>query len=182
MITTERLVLRPMLPEDADWIAREIANPNVQRWLTSPPHPYRLEDAQEFVAKFSARAGFRTIEHAGDPLGVISIEEAARFSPDRPSLPELGYWLRETAWGRGYATEAASALLDWHDRSTGGDVHSGYISGNRASASVLRKLGFSPLETIRRRAHFEGGDVTIHRVVRQPGADAHCLSSAPNPL
>ncbi len=172
MITTERLVLRQMVSADAGWIAREIANPNVQRWLTSPPHPYRLQDAQTFISELATGPGFRAIEHAGEPLGVISIEAADRFSPDRPSLPELGYWLRESAWGRGYATEAARALLLWHDRTSGGDIYSGYISGNEASASVLGKLGFSALETVTRRAQFLGSDVTIHRVLRHPGAGA----------
>lgn len=154
-ITTERLVLRQLGPEDAEWIAREIANPKVQVWLTSPPHPYRLADACEFIKRTSSNPLYRVIEVAGDAQGVISLKEGE----------DLGYWLRESAWGNGYMTEAATALLNAYFHVRVDDVPSGWIAGNAASRNVLEKLGFERCGEKRRMCFFRGEEVTVERVV-----------------
>lgn len=165
MLRTERLVLRPLDVGDAAWIGTEIARPAVQRWLTSPPHPYTLTHAREFVARFGGSAGTRVIEEAGWPVGVITIEAANSFAPDRPVGWELGYWLRVGAWGRGLMTEAARAMLADHRTRHRATVHSGWISGNAGSARVLTKLGFlGPTETLHRHANFIGDRVAVERV------------------
>lgn len=168
MIRTRRLVLRPLEGADAAWIATEIARPEVHQWLTSPPCPYGVQEAQSFIAAFRSTPGVCVIEQDGVGLGVVSIETADRFVPDRPTLHELGYWLRVSAWGQGMMTEAAQALLAWHMRTQGGAVYSGYIRGNSGSARVLAKLGFLPFETVTRRSEFHDGPVTIDRVIAHP--------------
>ena len=102
-IKTERLVLRCLQADDAGWIAREIANPNVHRWLTTPPMPYRLDDAVDFLSRFAGDPGYRAIVHRGSPQGVISLGTTNGRSR------ELGYWLQESAWGQGLMSEAAQA-------------------------------------------------------------------------
>lgn len=165
MLRTERLVLRPLRAGDADWIATEIARPEVQQWLTSRPHPYRLADARDFIARFGGGTGTRVIDADGTPCGVITIEAANSFADDRSGDWELGYWLRVDAWGRGLMTEAARAMLADHRARYRATIHSGWITGNAGSARVLAKLGFlGPTETLRRHAHFRGGPVPVERV------------------
>jgi ribosomal-protein-alanine N-acetyltransferase len=82
---------------------------------------------------------------------------------------EFGYWLAEPFWGRGLATEAASALLD--HLFTAYDVERAqahYIEGNDASGRVMEKLGMT-FEGVRRhalvhRGHFK--DVYCYAVLR----------------
>ena len=58
-------------------------------------------------------------------------------------IDELGYWIARPHWGRGYVTEAATALLDWHfANSSSRAVASSAHHDNAASLQVLRKLGF----------------------------------------
>ena len=157
-IVTERLCLRLLVNEDAPWIARDIVNPNVHRWLTSPPHPYRLEDAQAFIADHVDDPRVRAIVFEGNPVGIVSLG-ATRG----PSM-EFGYWVAEPAWGQGIMSEAAAAMLDWHWAHSTRPLISGWIEGNDRSAAILRKLGFEPVGKAQRWAQWHGREVTLERV------------------
>ncbi|SHG27306.1 GNAT family N-acetyltransferase [Cognatishimia maritima] len=164
-LKTERLVLRMLRPADAEWIAREIANPDVHKWLTSVPYPYGRRDGDFFVDKFKDNPGVRAILKEDEPLGVISIISAARLDASRPDALELGYWLRAKAWGKGYMTEACRRMILWYSETGSGTLNSGWIEGNERSSHVLRKLGFQETgETHARRSHFHGKDVPVIRV------------------
>jgi len=166
---TSRLVLRPIDQSDALWIARQIADPAVLRWLTSPPAPYTLEHAQDFLDRFAHQPNLCAIMLHDLPVGVVSIENARSFDPTRADAPELGYWLARRAWGQGVMTEAARALTDWHFAGSSAPIHSGWIAGNRASEHVLTKLGFARTgKVIRRYANALGRHVPVVRVVLPP--------------
>ena len=161
-----RFRLRPLCAADANWIAREIANPEVHRWLTSVPSPYGLGDALDFIDRFSGNPGFRTIEIGGQPLGVISIESAASFEANRSKRPELGYWLAQAAWGRGMMTDAGQQMVDWFfETGQGSVIGSGWIDGNARSRAVLSKLGFTATgERVMRHSFFHGKEMPVLRV------------------
>lgn len=162
---TDRLVLRCLRPEDAPWIAREIAIPEVQMWLTTPPCPYTIDDAHAFVALHENETSHLVICADGEGQGVVSL--SARDG----NLPELGYWLRRGAWGQGYMTEASRAVLETHFENAGGPVQSGWLTGNRASENVLRKLGFVDTAPKTRFSQYHGQDVEVARVrLDPPGA------------
>lgn len=179
MLRTSRLTLRPLQAGDAPWIAREISDPEVQRWLTSPPHPYRLADARTFLAGFSGRDWCCAIEFEDAPRGVISIARACEFVATRPAEPELGYWLARDAWGQGLMTEAASALVARYFATAGAaEIHSGWIEGNGGSQRVLDKLGARRTgRTERRHAGFLGREVPVIRVRLDRPAKAACGKS-----
>ncbi len=138
MLTTDRLVLRDLRDDDADFIAREIAHPEVHRWLPHVPFPYGLDKAQGFINLFKNGAGNRLIEADGQPIGVVTVSEPSEDIP----LPALGYWLAVGAHGKGYMTEAARAMVDWHFTHSDLDLGSGWVTGNDGSEKVLMKLGF----------------------------------------
>ncbi|MFL6802206.1 MAG: GNAT family N-acetyltransferase; N-acetyltransferase, partial [Sphingomicrobium sp.] len=108
---TPRLLLRPGFPEDAPALAAAIADRAIVRNLAVVPWPYTLRDAEAFLA--SPR----------DPvLPSLLIFERGLSAPllvgacglgRRPSgSVELGYWIARAFWGRGFATEACTALID----------------------------------------------------------------------
>ena len=138
---TKRLTLRPGWPEDAAAVTRAIGHEAVVRMLAKAPWPYRLADAENFLARKRApdEAFFLILSHEGDyprPIGGIGL------APDADGH-ELGYWLAPEAWGRGYATEAGRAVVAIARHALRlKRLHSGHFVDNPASGRVLAKLGF----------------------------------------
>lgn len=134
-LRTARLILRPPLPGDALAYAAGVGDYEVARFLTPVPHPYTVAMAETWLA-----------------AAPISTLERAFFIIDLPStgligsvtlLSELGFWVTRPHWNRGYASEAATALLGWHfDGTQAIDVASGAQFDNAASLKVQAKLGF----------------------------------------
>ena len=108
------------------------------RWLSRRLEQMRRDAGfQRWVRAVVARGERAMCGHAGfhGPPGVNGLQ--------KPGALELGYTTFPRFRGRGYATEAASALLDWARRERG--VRSFVASaapGNEPSLAILRKLGF----------------------------------------
>lgn len=141
LIATDRLKLRRVDPRDAGRIATLCDDFDVVRMTTRMPWPYRLDDAQEFLAG-QRSANFQTdnvfaVDHSDDGLvGVIGLHMRGRH-------PELGYWFGRPYWGKGYATEAARGVLKWaKDVWKKKVVEAGHFTDNPASGGVLIKSGF----------------------------------------
>lgn len=148
---TKRLTLRPAWPEDAPALARAIGHESVARMLARVPHPYDLADAEAFLAlpRGPHDARFLILAHRiGAPeliggIGIVTEDGEAR----------LGYWLKPCAWGRGYATEAGSAVIDMARHALPlRRLGAWHFVDNAASGHVLRKLGFRPTGAVTQRA------------------------------
>ncbi len=149
---TGRLRLRPFTDTDADALFALHSSADVLRYWDSPPwsDPAR---AEQFLARCRQLAdegsGVRlAIDLATDGtfLGWCGL---SRWNPDFRSAA-LTYCLREAAWGHGYATEAADALLRWaFDTLDLNRVQAEADTRNAASARVLEKLGFVREGTLR---------------------------------
>ncbi len=142
ILVTRRLTLRPPLEVDADAIAKGLSNFNVSRMLAPVPHPYALEDAQDFIArKMEYPEPCLFTIHRNELIGSMGVH-------DREAGPTLGYWLAEPYWGKGYATEAARAVLAYAFRYFDCDViRSQAFCDNEASLRVMEKLGFEQVGT-----------------------------------
>jgi len=140
-LKTQRLTLRSLRPGDAPRMALLVDDFDIARMTTRIPHPFRLEHAEDFIARMERRDPGReavfAIEHADDGLlGVVGLHPG-------PAGTEIGYWLGRPSWGRGYATEAVLAALDWASADWGRRfIASGHFADNLASAHVLSKAGF----------------------------------------
>jgi RimJ/RimL family protein N-acetyltransferase len=138
VLATARLVLRAPRRSDVKAIAALANDHRVAANTARIPHPYAVEDAEQFIAAVNKRDGEAcfAVTLDGAPIGVCSIDL-------REDGPELGYWLGVPYWGRGFATEAARALID---HAFGDLDHDTLISGARvnspASRRVLEKCGF----------------------------------------
>ena len=138
VLATARLVLRAPRRSDVRAIATLANDRRVAANAARIPHPYGVDDAEQFIAAANKREGEACFVITLDvaPIGMCSVEQ-------REDGPELGYWLGVAYWGRGFATEAARALIDY----VFGDLeHETLISGarvnNPASRRVLEKCGF----------------------------------------
>ena len=79
---------------------------------------------------------------------------------------ELGYWIMRANWGRGFATEACSALIDIARTLGLSRLEAGHFIDNPASGRVLEKLGFEPLGIIAPRMSCARGEEVLARLMR----------------
>lgn len=137
-IRTERLVLRTPALADAPDIARLANNEKLHAVLARVPYPYNEADAIHFITNVASASNERihaiTLAETGALIGIIGLS----FPESGP--PELGYWLGEPFWGRGFATEAVRAVVT---ATAGSVITARVIAANRASCAVLEKTGFT---------------------------------------
>jgi ribosomal-protein-alanine N-acetyltransferase len=150
-LQTERLTLRPFTDADGDALYALHSNAHVLRYWDSPPWTDRAR-ADRFIATCRQLAdegsGARVALERSDGT-FIGWCGLTRWNPDYRSA-SLGYCLGEAAWGHGYATEAARALLQWaFDTLDLNRVQAEADTRNAASARVLEKLGFVHEGTLR---------------------------------
>ena len=148
---TERLLLRPGWREDAQALCRAIGDEGIVRNLAKAPWPYRLQDAESFLAR-DPRPNetncliFLRGEGAPELVGGIGFGR----TPDGEL--EFGYWVARSHWGRGIATEAWRAVLaNARDSLRLPRLVAGHFTDNPASGRVLQKLGFQPTGVTRAR-------------------------------
>jgi RimJ/RimL family protein N-acetyltransferase len=144
-LATPRLVLRELRPGDAAAVAAGAGDRRVAQYLIQVPSPYPIALARRWVMhRISWWDMGRGVTLAVTPadrrdllIGTVSLR---RYVRDRRA--ELGYWLAATAWGRGLATEAAGAAVDFGFRELGlARIYAQVLADNRASSRVLDKLG-----------------------------------------
>ena len=149
---TERLTLRPFADADAGGLFELHSNAFVLRYWDSPPwtEPAR---AERFVSMCRQMAddgtGARLAMDRASDGAFIGWCSLTRWNPDYRSA-SLGYCLGDAAWGHGYATEAARAVLQWgFDTLDLNRVQADTDTRNVASARVLDKVGFVREGTLR---------------------------------
>jgi RimJ/RimL family protein N-acetyltransferase len=151
--TTDRLLLRRWRPEDREPLAAIHADPEVMRHVGNGAVLGRgLSDdlLWRFEREWDAR-GFGlwavTLRSAGSgapPLGFCGLT-VPMFLPSVPSAVEVGWQLAREAWGHGYATEAASAALEFGFEEHGIEEIVAIINpGNERSLRVAARLGMLP--------------------------------------
>jgi RimJ/RimL family protein N-acetyltransferase len=161
VLETERLVLRAPCASDAPAVAALINDRRIAENTARIPHPYSLADAQAFFADANRQDGeFALLITLVDG----EIVGGCGLSLQGGGDPEIGYWLGLPYWGRGYATEAAHALVDHafgtlaFERLTGGARVS-----NPASRRVLEKCGFQWTGVVLTRIKALGSSAPIDR-------------------
>ena len=175
---TARLRLRPVVDTDGDALYALHSDARVLRYWDSPPWTERAR-ADGFVARSREMAeegsGVRlAVDRAADGafLGWCSL---TRWNPAYRSAA-LGHCYGAAAWGHGYATEAAEALLGWAFGTLDlNRVQAETDTRNAASARVLEKLGFVREGTLREDCVVDGdvSDSWVYGLLRRewrPGA------------
>ena len=141
-LTTARLVLRPLASGDGADIQRLAGRFEVAGTTANIPHPYPDGAAESFIAM--TNDGWRddksatwAITREGALIGCIGLVSLSRAH----GRVSLGYWIGYDEWGRGYATEAARAVVDWAFADGWHRVEATHLTRNPASGRVMQKLG-----------------------------------------
>ena len=146
-LATERLLLRPWRDEDREPFAALNADPEVRRFFPSTLDRAASDAEAGRHAERVDRRGWglwAVVVVGGDPfIGFVGLNEARFPAPFNPSV-EIGWRLARHAWGRGYAPEAALAVLD-HAFDVLGleEVVSFTAVDNAPSRRVMEKIGMT---------------------------------------
>jgi len=171
-LQTARLRLRPFVEADAADLFALQSNAYVLRYWDAPPwsDPQRAERFVEACRQMAEEgtAVRVAVERAEDGafIGWCSLHH---WDADHRRA-SLGYCFTDAAWGRGYATEAAGALLGWAFDTLGlRRVQAETDTRNVASARVLEKLGFVREGTLREDCMVDGevSDSWVYGLLRR---------------
>ncbi|MDQ0684207.1 RimJ/RimL family protein N-acetyltransferase [Streptomyces achromogenes] len=149
-LTSARLVLRPLGPQDTDALYVAAQDPDIQRWTTIPS-PYLPEHARSFIELIApegwttgAMSTFGVFLPNGALTGVLSLTMRS------PGTAEIGFWAVKEHRGRGYTTEAVLAATRWAFTTLSVDrVEWRAEVGNTPSRVVAEHAGFTLEGTLR---------------------------------
>ena len=145
MISAPPLILRTWQAADGPALVRYANNRKI--WLNLRdifPHPYTSEEAHRWLARCAGATGEPAdlaIEFAREAIGGVGLQF---FTDVHRLTAEIGYWLGEPFWGRGFATLAVKAVTDYGFATF--DLHrvqATVFEWNPASARVLEKAGYT---------------------------------------
>lgn len=152
ILSTQRLTLRPFAADDLEALVALDSDPAVMRLLTNgKPTPRDVIAQQTLPAFMAARGVFKpwvwAVMHSDEFLGWASLR-LLENETDWANDADLGYRFKQSAWGKGYASEAACALVDhgfgaWRlDR-----IFAETMAVNIASRRVMEKAGLRYVRT-----------------------------------
>ncbi|MGA5900715.1 GNAT family N-acetyltransferase [Streptomyces venetus] len=156
-LTTDRLLLRTVGPQDTDAVYDACQDPDIQRWTTIPS-PYLREHAEAFTEQMTSDGWtdgsmftFGVFLHSGELAGMLGITMRAL------GMGEIGFWATKRHRSHGYITEAALAACRWAFTHAAIDrIEWRAEVGNRASRAVAERAGFTIEGTLRSATNNKG--------------------------
>ena len=146
-----RIALRPWSEDDADALFALASEPAVAEAAPFPVHGDRTESLRVIREVFCAPESYAIVSRAdGGLLGCINVFPGAKGEDVyRTTTVKIGYWLGKPFWGRGFMTEAVTALCSrcFHSGRFNCERIIGLTSpGNLGSRRVMEKSGFRLVE------------------------------------
>ncbi|KAF2130123.1 GCN5-related N-acetyltransferas-like protein [Dothidotthia symphoricarpi CBS 119687] len=157
-----RITVRPMHPLDAVSMAQHATSPMVAKYMSpSFPHPYTPSDATHWInLNLGASANSFGIYNSESP-GIMIGNVGLRFNPDaNANTAEVGFWLGDAYWGRGYITEVLEKFTAWcFSKEQEGRglcvLWGGVLDGNVGSMRCFEKAGYERERVLK--DHYEKG-------------------------
>jgi [ribosomal protein S5]-alanine N-acetyltransferase len=147
MIETQRLIIKPFTLADAEAFFELSLDKGFNLFPITRYEQKTIESAREWIKQniesvSKNKLGFQGIwEKSSNTL--IGIAGFRLFNLEKENRYEITYRLRENAWGKGYATEAARAMLEFgFKNSPASEIAVSITPDNEASIKVAKKLGF----------------------------------------
>lgn len=158
-LETERLILRETELNDFIELAKNLNNLNISKWITKMPYPYTEEDAKWWLEKneekkkekFRKDYHFRILlKETREAIGTVGI-----FGFDEDKVKgEIGYWLAEPHWKKGYMKEAVKEIIRYgFEKLELKKIFIPCFVGNLGSNALAKSLGFQLEGTLRRHSH-----------------------------
>ncbi len=141
----KRIVLRPLQRRDAEALVK-YANDKIIALYTRLPHPYRLQDALDFIPKTRQKQrqnkGYELgieLKETKEIIGMMSIRDIDQQNKNA----EVGYWIGRKYWGQGLGSEALQLMIQFcFNKLKLKRLYAKVLHPNIASASLLQKQGF----------------------------------------
>jgi RimJ/RimL family protein N-acetyltransferase len=148
MVETDRLILRAPQARDRAEIAAFNGDPQMGAWLAKT---LTREESDAMVDRILGEIaehgfGFWAVERKADRavIGLAGLLVMGADLPPGPAL-EVGWRLTPSAWGQGYATEAARAAVGWgFANREAPEIVAVTAVSNLASQAVMRRIGMAP--------------------------------------
>ena len=147
-LKSERLILRPFVPEDAFYLKAMTEETEVYRYEPSFLYELKYEDKEQvitrmyeecFLTKESLLLAICRIEH---PEELIGIAEFYNYEPEKQKA-SIGYRLRKAYWNQGYASEICPLMRDYLFQNTDVRKITAHIrKEHSASKHVAEQYGF----------------------------------------
>ena len=147
-LTTERLLITAMTLDHWEEYAAAWADPRLTEFIGGEPR-----NRNTSWGKFVQGIGLWSLlgygywsfidRTSGKFLGNGGLAQFERGIPELQDYPEAGWAFASNSWGKGYATEAMTAILDWADAAKLGEIRCIIDPGNAASHNVAAKLSFA---------------------------------------
>lgn len=174
-LTTDRLILRPLSPDDAEaMFCGWASDPEVTKYLTWNPHAdvdetrARLEKWDEEYQK-PERLNFGIVEkETGVLIGNINV---VGYIGGPSGTPVIGYCLSRAAWGKGYMTEACRCLIAYLFERGHTCVRIDAVRENLASNRVIVKCGGRQIGADEEFVEAKGRFVTVNRYIIVPSSE-----------
>ncbi|MCT2401318.1 GNAT family N-acetyltransferase [Novosphingobium mangrovi (ex Huang et al. 2023)] len=152
-LETERLVLRDWAPGDIDRFVEGTNTPAVMRWLGGLLDTAKIDMLESRLMAFQVEYGhtFWIVERKqdGEILGFCGLKRVDAPNSTIAGEFEIGWRLREDAWGKGYAKEAATASLTaGFERFGARTIYAITVIGNTASWGLMKRLGMARREDL----------------------------------
>lgn len=142
-IETERLVLSKLTSKDIPAIVAYASNKNISKTTQNIPHPYEEKDAIFWVN--SANQGFLNKTQFTFAIRLKTYEFIGGIGlrvDNRNQKAEIGYWVAEDFWNKGYATEATGSVIKFaFEELNLNKVFATYLEKNISSKKVMIKCG-----------------------------------------
>ncbi|MES2803215.1 MAG: GNAT family N-acetyltransferase [Bdellovibrionota bacterium] len=147
--SSKRLVVRRLLPEDAETISFYRSLPEVSKFQSW--EQYSTQKASDLISEMKtsdpsvAGKWFQfgiSLKATGELIGDIGF-----LNTDEHQKSWIGFTLSSTHWGNGYAIEAVEAVLSYYSSLEISKIWASTDPQNHSSAKLLKKLGFSLLES-----------------------------------
>jgi len=153
-IETERLLLRELLLSDADGMYEMDTNPNVHLFLGNKPVATveesidQIKNIQKQYQDFGIGRWAVILKETNEFLGWSGIKFINTEINNHKDFYEIGYRFIEKHWGKGYATEAGKAFIDYAFNEIKAEKIFAYADeGNENSRKILEKLGLKYVNT-----------------------------------
>jgi ribosomal-protein-alanine N-acetyltransferase len=151
-IETERLILRKLIPSDAEAMFLLDSNPNVHLYLGNKPVA-SIEESRQYIENIQIQyiqngiGRFAVIlKETNKFIGWAGIKFITEPINERLNFYDIGYRFIEDYWGKGYGQEAAKAWLDYGFKQLKIQKICAYAdSENKGSIKILKKIGLQPV-------------------------------------
>jgi ribosomal-protein-alanine N-acetyltransferase len=147
-LTTERLILRELLPADATDVLIIRGDPEVQKYDDPPIHT--VQEATDFIEEMrhackaeQQQVWAVTLKGNDIVIGLVSLQYRNHRGDPYHRRAEVGYGIARARWGQGIGSEAVRAIVTYgfaHLKLN--RIYAGTIAVNIESVRMLEKLGF----------------------------------------